>query len=311
MALFRARLDDDEVRQQVENGTLILEDLAIMNRIEDPASFPVTAFFLGIAASHGLRIGRMSAFKSLPLAARLALSKPVFGIAGGYLGHLYAKGYTRRQLGSLQNPEGYKKAIIDIHKAQARRNGEELVHVNWTYGFMVGRKLTKKELEAIDENEPLPERSPVSEGELATYRNSSNGEPRDSRQLTEASSTPVSQPAAPNRWEEIRKERTTAQPTAWDLIRQKHERERLPPSVPTSSSQDEQDTNGWGSETQSGAPSSTDAENSDDNNDEPSEQERFDALLEAERRRSAEADAAQVFGDSTWKETGNSQRRWR
>ncbi|KAG9050390.1 hypothetical protein FS837_005735 [Tulasnella sp. UAMH 9824] len=310
MALFRARLDDDDVQQQIENGTLILEDLAFMNRMEDPGTFPVTGFFLGIAASHGLRIGRVSAFKTLPLQVRLLLSKPAFGIAGGYLGHLYAKRYARRQIESLQNPEGYKRAMMEIHRAQARRNGEELVHVNWTYGLMVGRKLTKKELEALDENAPLPERNPASEGELATYRNSSNGETRDSRPPNGTPSTTVSQPAVPNRWEEIRKERSTAQPTTWDLIRQKHERERLPPSVPTSSSQDEQDTNGWGSETP-GSASSSDVESSENNKGDPSEQEKFDALLEAERRRSAEADAAQLFGDSTWKEAGSSQRRWR
>lgn len=130
----------------------------------------MTGFFLGIAASHGLRVGRVTAFKTLPLQVRLALSKPAFGIAGGYLGHLYAQHYARRQIESLQNPEGYKRAMMEIHKAQARRNGEELMHVNWTYGLMVGRKLTKKELEAMDENAPLPERNPVSEGESATYR---------------------------------------------------------------------------------------------------------------------------------------------
>ncbi|KIO20927.1 hypothetical protein M407DRAFT_132423 [Tulasnella calospora MUT 4182] len=253
----------------------------------------------------------MRTFKNLPLPARLAMSKPVFGIAGGYLGHLYAQRYTRRQIESLQNPEGYKQAMLEIHKAQARRNGEELVHVNWTYGLMVGRKLTKRELEAMDESAPLPEGKTIPEGELATSRNSSNGEPRDSRQSNGTPSTPVSQPGTPNRWEEIRKERATAQPTTWDLIRQKHERERLPPSVPTARSPDEQDPNGWGSETPRSAPSSSDVENFDDNTDEPNEQERFDALLEAERRRSAEADGAQLFGDSTWKEAGSSQKRWR
>ncbi|KAG8952015.1 hypothetical protein FRC04_005348 [Tulasnella sp. 424] len=308
MALFRARLDDDDVQQQVENGTLNLDDLAFMNRIEDPFSFLVTGFFLGIAASHGLRVGRASTFKSLPLRTRLALSKPVFGVAGGYLGHLYAQHYARRQLESLQNPEGYKTAMLEIHKAQARRNGEELTLVNWTYGWMVARKLTKKELEAIDENTPLPERNTDPEGELATYRNSSNGEARGSRQPASAPAAPVAQPAASNRWEEIRKERTTAQPTAWDLIRQKHERERLPPSVPTSSSQDGQDSNGWGSEAPRGGSSTPDSEDSDDNKEELSEQERFDELLEAERRRSAEADATQLFGG---RDAGNSERRWR
>lgn len=52
MALFRAKLDDDDVRQQVENGTLILEDLAIMNRMEDPASFLVSRMIPSINATH-------------------------------------------------------------------------------------------------------------------------------------------------------------------------------------------------------------------------------------------------------------------
>ncbi|KAG8983762.1 hypothetical protein FRB90_005770 [Tulasnella sp. 427] len=313
MALFRARLDDEDVLQQVENGTLNLEDLAFMNRIEDPASFPVTGFFLGIAAAHGLRIGRAAAHRALPLQIRLALSKPVFGIAGGYVGHKYAQYYARKNLDSLQNPQGYKAAMMEIHKAHARRNGEEIMHVNWTYGLMIAKKLTKKELEAMDESSPLPypEINPE-EADLGVDRNGSNGEAKDARPASNSTpGAPPVQSTSPNRWEEIRKERTTAQPTTWDLIRQKHERERLPASVPTSASHDDQSSNGWGSETAREPTSSADSETTENPKQDPGEQERFDALLEAERRRSAEADAAQLFGDSTWKESSNSSRRWK
>jgi len=301
-------------------GNLTPNDVEYTAGILSPAWYPITGALVGLQIAFTLtkfKPGVPRNFTRIFARTSIVMTS---GLVGVFTGHLVATRAMRRHYTHLENPDGYQTAIKEIKTAQLAKRGQEVMAINWTYGVIVAQPFKDNNKEGVDEGVEAENgsssRPPIENaGEVSQPDNMGPQYPDpgvirlpqrlNSDQLEDQSAPPVG--GAPStRWETIRKEKSSAQPTAWDLIRQRHERQRLP-SSDTSDTSDEDPT------FKAQAPPRTDGlpppESNDygrrDEDSEMSEQEKFNALLEAERRMGARN--ADKY--ATWGEEGPTRRQ--
>lgn len=153
---------------------------------------------------------------------------------------------------ALENPAGFMEAL---HNVDSRLGG------NGQLGFTLVR--LRNDAAHLDNPPASQEHGPEMVSEENWKKSWSHSNPPD------AASPQATQPQ--NRWEEIRaaNARSVGYASSWDAIRQRHERNRLPNS--TSSPRNDPPSSGV--------------------DDRTAEQAKFDAILEAERRRGQSQDS--------------------
>ncbi|KAG9036277.1 hypothetical protein FRB95_009425 [Tulasnella sp. JGI-2019a] len=303
---FQLRTDDEAVQEQMELGNLTKNDIDCMNNTTTPHIYPIAGglAFAQIAFSlTKFKPGTRTIAKMFTRASIVGTA----GITGTYAGHYVAGRVMRRNYNSLENQEGYKIAVKAIKDAQLAQRGQEVVAISWTYGIVIGQPIGQgdKQGQYVEESGSASQPD-KDEQAFQTVRGDGFQSPRSpaSNSVDHAfdnQSSPTSKPKPPTdstRWDEIRGRNQSAQPTAWDLIRQRQERERLPPTS-TSSTAPADDV--FRSEA---APRSSDDAQSvflDQGDPELSEQEKFDAMVEAERRMGGRSnDAYASWGDDKY-----------
>ncbi|KAG1761920.1 hypothetical protein EDD22DRAFT_894044 [Suillus occidentalis] len=183
------------------------------------------------------------------------------GAAGATLGYGYFRivfGQVRQALAhrqfaeALENPAGFMEAL---HNVDSRLGG------NGQLGFTLVR--LRNDAARLDNPPTSQEHGPEMVSEENWKKSWSHSNAPD------ATSPQATQPK--NRWEEIRaaNARSVGYVSSWDAIRQRHERNRLPNS--TSSPGNDPPSSGM--------------------DDRTAEQAKFDAILEAERRRGQSQDS--------------------
>ncbi|KAG8859107.1 hypothetical protein FRB96_004677 [Tulasnella sp. 330] len=297
--LFQLRADDEAVKEQMELGNLTKNDMNRMNDTVTPNIYPMAGGLILGQIAFGLtkfKPGTRTIAKMFTRASLVGTS----GIVGIYAGHQLAGKMMKRNYSSLENPEGYKAAIKAIKDAQLAKQGQEVIAISWTYGIVIGQPIGQavKESQGIEGGGQASRPGGYDQGVRTDDFTTSDPLPSSSpdilelprrpldRQSTQQTSNPSSASNPnPTSWDVIRGRNQSAQPTAWDIIRQRQERERIP-STSSSTSNPSSSTSEDAYRPEAAPVSSDDAESafSDQVDAELSEQEKFDALLEAERR---------------------------
>ncbi|KAG8934404.1 hypothetical protein FRC02_010038 [Tulasnella sp. 418] len=242
--------DNPSIQRQIDAGNMTFQDISKFN---DPQwqsfrNYPSYGFSAGAGAAGGYLYVRGIRAPSKIFGLLVA-----GGLTGFSLGSLQARRTLKKNLQSLDNPDRFSKAMGQIIREKMGKMGVEI-----TAPPPMRKRPGVPESGASQDSQNGPGEEMMDDSQAVDWGKEDAGSAVTS---TNASAPSDSQPRTTT-WDLIRAARSTAQPTSWDTIRQSHEKQRMTkqPSKSTPSRQ----------------------------SDEMTEQEKFDAMLDAERRAAAE-----------------------